>query len=46
MGVIHIGKEKKRVDWNAVHAEYIGGGISQRKLAEKYGVTLAANLQS
>jgi hypothetical protein len=37
--VVQIGKEKKRVDWNAVHAEYIGGGISQRKLAEKYGVT-------
>lgn len=28
----------KRIDWNAIRAEYIGGGISQRKLAEKYGV--------
>lgn len=27
-----------RVDWNAIRAEYIGGGISQRKLAKKYGV--------
>ena len=26
------------VDWNAIRAEYIGGGISQRKLAEKYDV--------
>lgn len=30
---------KKRVDWNAIRAEYIGGGISQRKLAEKYGLS-------
>lgn len=28
----------KRIDWNAIRAEYIGGGISQRKLAEKYCV--------
>ena len=27
------------VDWNAIRAEYIGGGISQRKLASKYGVS-------
>ena len=27
-----------RVDWNAIRAEYIGGGISQRKLAAKHGV--------
>ena len=26
-------------DWNAIRAEYIGGGVSQRKLAEKYGVS-------
>lgn len=26
-------------DWNAIKAEYIAGGISQRKLAEKYGVS-------
>ena len=25
-------------DWNAIRAEYIGGGISQRKLAAKYGI--------
>ena len=30
---------KKRVDWNAIRAEYISGGISQRKLAEKHGIT-------
>ena len=33
--MIPIGK----TDWNAIRAEYIGGGISQRKLAEKYGVS-------
>lgn len=27
-----------RPDWNAIRAEYIGGGISQRKLAKKYGI--------
>lgn len=32
-------EDKKRVDWNAIRAEYIGGGISQRKLAAKYGVS-------
>lgn len=30
---------EKRIDWNAIRAEYIGGGISQRKLAKKYGVS-------
>ena len=29
----------EKADWNAIRAEYIGGGISQRKLAEKYGVS-------
>ena len=28
-------------DWNKIKAEYIAGGTSYRKLAEKYGVTLA-----
>ena len=37
-GVIPI-EETKRIDWNAIRAEYIGGGISQRKLAKKYGVS-------
>ena len=32
--MIHIA-----IDWNAIRAEYIGGGISQRKLAKKYGVS-------
>ena len=36
-GLIHIATEN-RIDWNAIRAEYIGGGISQRKLAKKYGV--------
>ena len=35
-------EETKRIDWNAIRAEYIGGGISQRKLAKKYGMTYAA----
>ena len=39
--MVHI-EEKKRVDWNAIRAEYIGGGIGQRKLAEKHGVTYSA----
>ena len=30
---------EKRIDWNAIRADYIKGGISQRKLAEKYGVS-------
>lgn len=28
-----------RPDWNKLRAEYIAGGISQRKLAEKYNVS-------
>ena len=32
-------EDNKRIDWNAIRAEYIGGGISQRKLAKKYGVS-------
>ena len=31
-------EEEKRIDWNAIRAEYIGGGISQRKLAAKHGI--------
>ena len=30
---------ENRIDWNAICAEYIGGGISQRKLAAKHGVS-------
>lgn len=29
----------KRIDWARIRADYIAGGISQRKLAEKYGVS-------
>lgn len=32
-------EEKKRIDWNAIRAEYIGGGTSYRKLAEKHQVS-------
>ena len=38
LGVVQI-DEKKRVDWNAIRAEYISGGISQRQLAKKHGVS-------
>ena len=31
-------ESEKRIDWNAIRAEYIGGGISQRKLADKHGI--------
>lgn len=36
--MIDIEEGNKRIDWNAVYAEYIGGGISQRKLAAKYDI--------
>lgn len=39
--MIPIGK----TDWNAIRVEYIGGGISQRELAEKYGVSEAYLIQ-
>ena len=42
--MIQIANEK-RVDWNAIRAEYIGGGISQRKLAEKHGVSADVLMQ-
>lgn len=42
MGVITIAEDKKRVDWNAIRAEYIGGGTSYRKLCEKYSVSFEA----
>jgi hypothetical protein len=31
-------EDTRRIDWNAIRAEYIAGGISQRKLAKKYGI--------
>ena len=37
--MIPIENETKRIDWNAIRAEYIAGGIGQRKLAKKYGVS-------
>lgn len=39
-GVIIIEKDDKRIDWNEIRAEYIGGGTSYRKLAKKYGVSI------
>lgn len=39
--MVPIGK----TDWNAIRSEYIGGGISQRELAEKYGVSEAYLIQ-
>ena len=38
--MIPIDETGNRVDWNAIRAEYIGGGTSYRKLVDKYGVTL------
>lgn len=29
---------KKNIDWAAIQAEYIGGNIGQKRLAEKHGV--------
>ena len=29
---------KRRIDWAAIQAEYIGGNIGQKKLAKKHGV--------
>lgn len=37
--MIPIETKENRIDWNALRAEYIGGGISQRDLAKKYGVS-------
>ena len=45
MGVILIEEGNKRIDWNAIRAEYIGGGISQRKLAAKHKVSVDALLK-
>lgn len=39
---IETEKTENRIDWNAIRAEYIGGGTSYRKLVEKYGVSFAA----
>ena len=40
MVVIPIGKSKSGVNWSKIRAEYVKGGISQRKLAEKHGVSI------
>ena len=39
-GVVPIEDKRERVDWNAIRAEYIGGGISYRGIAKKYGIPL------
>lgn len=36
--MIFIEEANKQIEWNKVYAEYIGGGISQRKLAAKHGI--------
>lgn len=36
--MVPIEKDNKRIDWNGIRAEYVGGGIGQRKLAEKHGL--------
>ena len=33
---------KKHIDWAAIQAEYIGGNIGQKRLAEKYGVAFGS----
>lgn len=35
--MVFIGNDDKRINWQAIHAEYISGS-SLRKLADKYGV--------
>lgn len=40
-GVIPI----EKTDWNAIRAEYIGGTMSQRKLAAKHGVSADVLMQ-
>ena len=40
-GLVAIGTDKstpKRVNWKKIEAEYVGGSLSMRKLAEKHGV--------
>lgn len=41
-GVIAIAKKNNGIDWGTIRIEYIGGGISTRKLAEKYGISYPA----
>ena len=42
--MILIGKSDQ-VDWQAIRAEYISGGISQRKLADKHGINADSLMQ-
>lgn len=42
---VTIANKDARPDWNAIRAEYIGGHISQRKLAQKYGIADGTLLQ-
>lgn len=34
--------QRRVIDWAPIRAEYIGGGISQRKIADKYNVSVNA----
>ena len=38
-------QQRKTINWSPIRAEYIGGGISQRKLAKKYNVSVDALLK-
>ena len=38
-------KIANRINWEEIRAEYIGGGISQRKLADKHGVSADVLMQ-
>ena len=38
-------QQRKTINWAPIRAEYIGGGISQRKLAKKYNVSVDALLK-
>lgn len=40
--MISIDDTQKRIDWNTIRAEYIGGGTSYRKLAVKYSVSASS----
>lgn len=35
-----MGSDGGRLDWDAIRAEYVAGGISQKALAERHGVPL------
>lgn len=34
-------EEEKKLNWHKIRGEYVAGGVSQRALAEKYGVSFS-----